>query len=123
MASTTMRATCPHCDAEIEVRIETQAAVVPPLRLAFATVEEFAQWLRASRISVDEFRRLPVYEWHRDQLEPLTRALADAADEETADEWHRDQLGAPTRALADEAEDEAATPPPGLDELSDAPSL
>ena len=64
----------PHCEAEIEVRLETQAAVAPPLRLAFASVAEFALWLKASRLSVDEFRRLPVYEWHRDQLEPLVRA-------------------------------------------------
>jgi hypothetical protein len=89
----------------------------------FGTVEEFAQWLRASRLSVDEFKRLPVYEWHRDQLEPLTRAVADDPEDETADEWHRDQLGAPTRALADEADDEAANAGAGPEELSDAPNL
>ena len=75
-----MTATCPYCEAEIEVRLETQAAVAPPLRLAFASVAEFALWLKASRLSVDEFRRLPVYEWHRDQLGPPTRAVAHDAD-------------------------------------------
>ena len=95
-----MSVACPHCEAEIEVRIETQAAVAPPLKLAFATKEEFARWLKASRLSVDEFRQLPVYEWHRDQLEPLTKAVAeDDADDEPADEWHRDQLGPLTRAV------------------------
>jgi hypothetical protein len=84
MARTTMPVTCPHCEAEIEVRIETQAAVAPALRLPFATEEEFAQWLKASRLSVDEFRRLPFYEWHHDQLEPLTRGLADVAEDQTA---------------------------------------
>jgi hypothetical protein len=120
MARTTMTVTCPHCEAEIEVRIETQAAVAPPLRLPFATEEEFAQWLKASRFSVDEFRRLPFYEWHRDQLEPLTRAVADDAEDETADEWHHDQLEPLTRGLADVAEDQTANAASALDELSDA---
>jgi hypothetical protein len=118
-----MTVTCPHCEAEIEVRIETQATVAPRWKLPFATEEEFAQWLKASRLSVDEFKRLPVYEWHRDQLEPLTRAVADNAEEETADEWHRDQLGPLTRARANEAEDATASAASSLDELSDAPNL
>jgi hypothetical protein len=78
MARTTITVTCPHCETAIEVRIATEAAVAPALRLPFATEEEFAQWLKASGLSVDEFKRLPFYEWHRDQLEPLTRGLADA---------------------------------------------
>jgi hypothetical protein len=107
MASPTMTVTCPHCEAEIELRIETQAAIAPRFELPFATVAEFAEWLKASRLSVEEFKRLPVYEWHRDQLEPLMRALADDAGDETA-EWHRDQLEPLTRAAADRAEDEQA---------------
>jgi hypothetical protein len=107
MASPKMTVTCPHCEAEIELRIETQATIAPLFKLPFATVEEFAQWLKASRLSVEEFKRLPAYEWHRDQLEPWTRALADDAGDETA-EWHRDQLEPLTRATADGAEDEAA---------------
>jgi hypothetical protein len=67
--------------------------------------------LKASRLSVDEFKRLPFYEWHRDQLEPLTRALADEAEDETAEEWHRDQIEPLTRALADEAEAKRRTQP------------
>jgi hypothetical protein len=118
-----MPVTCPHCEAEIEVRIETQAAVAPALRLPFATEEEFAQWLKASRLSVDEFRRLPFYEWHRDQLEPLTRAVAEDAEDETANEWHRDQLEPLTRGLVDGTEDQTANAASGLDEPSDARNL
>jgi hypothetical protein len=118
-----MTVTCPHCEAEVEVRIETQAALAPPLRLPFATEEEFAQWLKASQFSVDEFRRLPFYEWHRDQLEPLTRAVAGDAEDETANEWHRDQTEPLTRGMADEAEDQTANAASDLDELSDARDL
>src|SRR5436190_3977475 len=117
MARTTMTVTCPHCEAEIEVRIETQAALAPPVRLPFATEEEFAQWLKASRFSVDEFRRLPFYEWHRDHLEPLTRAVADDAEDERAEEWHRDQLEPLSRGLADVAEDQTADAASGPNEL------
>lgn len=123
MALATMIVACPHCEAEIEVRIETQAAVAPPLKLPFATEDEFEEWLEASRLSVDEFKQLPFYEWHRDQLEPLTRAVADAAEDETSVEWHRDQLEPLTRALAHETEDETANAGWGSDELSDAPNL
>jgi hypothetical protein len=122
MVRTTMTVTCPHCEAEVEVRIETQAAVAAPLRLPFATEEEFAQWLKASRFSVDEFKRLPFYEWHRDQLEPFMRAVADDAEGE-AGEWHRDQLEPLTRAVAEEAEDETANAASGRDEPSDASNL
>jgi acetylornithine deacetylase/succinyl-diaminopimelate desuccinylase-like protein len=107
MAPTTTTVTCPHCEAEIDLRIETQAAVAPLLELPFATVEEFAQWLKASGLSVEDFKRLPAYEWHRDQLEPLTRALTERAEDEAA-EWHRDQLEPLTRELADDAGDEKA---------------
>ena len=100
MALGTMMVTCPHCEAEIDVRIETQATVVPSLKLAFASLAEFVQWLKASRLSVDEFRQLPVYQWHRDQLEPLVRAAVNNAEDEMDDEWRRDQLGAPSRAMA-----------------------
>jgi hypothetical protein len=83
-ASTTMAVTCPHCEEEIEVRIETQAAVAPLMKFPFATAEEFTLWLRASALSVEEFQRLPVYESHRDQLEPLVRTLAGSAEGEHA---------------------------------------
>jgi hypothetical protein len=73
-----MAVTCPHCEEEIEVRIESQAAVTPRTTLPFTNAEEFALWLKASSLSLDEFQRLPVYEWQRDQLEPLVRALADS---------------------------------------------
>jgi uncharacterized protein YfaT (DUF1175 family) len=122
MASAKMTVSCPHCEAEIEVRFETQAAVAPPLKLSFANVAEFAQWLKASRLSVDEFRQLPVYEWHRDHLEPLVRAVANDADDKAHDEWYRDQLEPPTRAVTHDA-DHTSTAKCGLGELSDAPKL
>ena len=116
MALTTMTVLCPHCEAEIEVRVETQATVAPPLKLSFSGVAEFAQWLKASRLSVDEFRQLPVYEWHRDQLEPLANAVANDAEDDADNEWHRDQLEPPTRAVACDADDSA----PAEAKLSDA---
>jgi hypothetical protein len=79
-----MAVTCPHCEEEIEVRIETQVGVAPVVRFPFATAEEFSLWLRASALSVEEFQRLPVYESHRDQLEPLVRTLAGSAEGERA---------------------------------------
>jgi hypothetical protein len=114
--------TCPHCEGELEVRFETQAAVGPPLKLPFANEEEFAQWLKASGLSVDDFKQLPAYEWHREQLEPLTRAVAAKAEQESADEWHRDQLEPLTRAAANDAADEAANVAAASDGPSDAPN-
>jgi hypothetical protein len=111
MARTTITVTCPHCEAAIEVRIATEAAVAPALRLPFSTEEEFAQWLKASGLSIDEFKRLPFYEWHRDELEALTRAVAASAEPETVDEWHRDQLEPLTRSLTDAPEDRGRTQP------------
>ena len=78
MAAATMAVTCPHCEEELEVRIETEASVAPRVKLPFATPDEFSHWLAASALSVEEFQRLPVYESHRDQLEPLVRALGSA---------------------------------------------
>jgi hypothetical protein len=63
----------PHCEAEIEVRLEAQAALAPPLRLAFASVPAFALWLKASRLSVDD-SAVAGLRVDRDQLEPLVRA-------------------------------------------------
>jgi hypothetical protein len=80
VAATAMVVTCPHCEAEIDVQVQAQAAVGPPAKLPFASPDEFALWLKASALSVEEFQRLPVYEWHRDQLEPLVKALAEAGD-------------------------------------------
>jgi hypothetical protein len=31
-------------------------------------------------MSLDEFETLPVYQWYRDELEPLVRAARDARD-------------------------------------------
>lgn len=78
VAATTVAVTCPHCDEEIEVRIRAEATVAPLVKLPFATAEEFSHWLAASALSVEEFQRLPVYESHRDQLEPFVRAVGAA---------------------------------------------
>jgi hypothetical protein len=69
---------CPHCQAELEIRVEVKAAVIPTLRLHFDSRTEFEQWLRASMLTLDEFEALPVYEWHREELEPLVRATREA---------------------------------------------
>jgi hypothetical protein len=58
----------------LEVRVEVKTAVVSPLRLSFDSRAAFEQWLRASGLTLDEFETLPVYEWHREELEPLVRA-------------------------------------------------
>ena len=84
VGSATVAVTCPHCEEEIEVRIETEAVVAPMVKLPFATAEEFSRWLTASALSVEEFQRLPVYESHRAQLEPLVRAVASSAEGEPA---------------------------------------
>jgi hypothetical protein len=34
--------------------------------------------LRASALTLEEFETLPVYEWYREQLEPLVRASREA---------------------------------------------
>ena len=69
---------CPHCQAELQVRVEVKAAVVSPLRLCFDNTAEFEEWLRASALTLEEFETLPVYEWYREQLEPLVRASREA---------------------------------------------
>ena len=69
---------CPHCQAELEVRIDVKTAVVSPLRLRFDSRAAFEQWLRASGLTLDEFETLPVYEWYREELEPFVRASREA---------------------------------------------
>ena len=71
---------CPHCQAELDVRVEIKAAVVSPLRLRFESRTAFEQWLQASGLSLDEFEALPVYEWYREELEPFVRASRDRRD-------------------------------------------
>jgi hypothetical protein len=64
----------------LEVRVDVKTAVVSPLRLRFDSRAAFEQWLRASGLTLDEFETLPVYEWYREELEPLVRASRDARD-------------------------------------------
>jgi hypothetical protein len=65
---------CPHCHAELDVRVEVKAAAVPSLGLHFDGRAEFEEWLRASRLTLDEFETLPVFGWHAEELEPLVQA-------------------------------------------------
>ncbi len=69
---------CPHCQADLEVRVEVKAAIVSPLRLRFDSRAEFEEWLHASGLTLEEFETLPVYEWYRKELEPLVRASREA---------------------------------------------
>ena len=78
------RLVCPHCQAELDVGVEVKAAVVSPLRLRFDSTAAFEQWLRASGLTLDEFETLPVYEWHREELEPLVRASREARNRAAA---------------------------------------
>ena len=66
---------CPRCHTQLNVQVEVRASVVPPLKLRFQSPDEFAHWLRASGFTVQEFERLPVYEWYRDDFEPLLDPL------------------------------------------------
>jgi hypothetical protein len=75
MDRVTVSVVCPHCEAGLDVRVELRAAVVPPLKLHFRSPDELTRWLRASRLTLQEFERLPVYEWYRDEFEPLLDAL------------------------------------------------
>ena len=75
MKRSTVTVVCPHCQAELDVRVEVRAAVVPPLKLHFQSPDELAHWVRASGFTLQEFERLPVYNWYRDEFEPLLDAL------------------------------------------------
>jgi hypothetical protein len=75
MRSTMLAVKCPHCQEEIELQVQLEAAAVPPLSMRFATAERFESWLKASGLSVEAFEQLPVYQWHRDEFDPLLQAL------------------------------------------------
>jgi hypothetical protein len=75
MVRSTVSVVCPECQAELDLRVDVRAAVAPPLRLHFQSPEELAHWLGASGFTLHEFERLPLYEWYRDEFEPLLEAL------------------------------------------------
>ncbi len=75
MARSAVSVICPQCETPLEVRVEVQAAVVPPLKLHFPSPDALADWLRASGFTLPEFERLPLYNWYRDEFEPLVDAL------------------------------------------------
>jgi hypothetical protein len=68
----------------LEVRVEVKASVVSPLRLHFDSGVAFEQWLQASGLTLDEFETLPIYDWYREELEPLVRASREARPALTA---------------------------------------
>jgi hypothetical protein len=72
-ARTTAR--CPHCGETIDWRIEVRVTVAPPTRLHFQDADELDAWLHASRLSLKEFQRLPVYGWQQAELQPLVDEL------------------------------------------------
>jgi hypothetical protein len=75
MASIAIALNCPHCDAEIEVLVQADVQLAPPLTLHFDTADELGAWLKASNLSVEEFERLPAYRLHRDLFAPLLQSL------------------------------------------------
>ena len=75
MDRSTVAVVCPQCEAQLDVRVEVRAAAIPRLKLRFQSPDELAHWLRASGFTLQEFERLPVYEWYRDEFEPLLDAL------------------------------------------------
>jgi hypothetical protein len=75
MVGSTGSVLCAHCEEQVDVRIEVEATVAPPLKLHFPSPDAFADWLRASNFTLSEFQRLSLYNWHRDELEPLVDAL------------------------------------------------
>jgi hypothetical protein len=85
MARSTVSVICLHCGAQLDVRVEVQAAVVPPLKLHFPSPDALADWLRASGFTLPEFERLPLYNWYPDEFEPLVDALRErqASSQET----------------------------------------
>jgi hypothetical protein len=87
MARSNVSIACPYCEAQLDIRVEVQAAAVPPLKLHFPSPDALADWLRASGLTLREFERLPVYDWYRDEFEPLIDALRE-----------RQSAGAPTSA-------------------------
>ena len=75
MARPNVSIACPYCEAQLDIRVEVQAAAVPPLKLHFPSPDTLADWLRASGLTLREFECLPVYDWYRDEFEPLVAAL------------------------------------------------
>jgi hypothetical protein len=74
--STSISATCPHCGESIEFDLRVRVATAAPaLGPQFENAETLNAWLRASGFTIDEFRRVPLYAQHEEELEPLMRQL------------------------------------------------
>lgn len=73
--------TCPHCQQLVNLNVTLTVAaesLTQPLR--FETSKAFQAWLDASRLTVSEFRELPIYQAHPEQFDPLIDGLyGDAA--------------------------------------------
>ena len=75
MSSASIGATCPHCGETIDLNLRVQVATAPALGPQFANADTLNAWLRASGFTLEEFRRVPIYVQHEEELEPLVRQL------------------------------------------------
>ena len=67
--------TCPHCQQTVSLRVMVTVAAEPPLRVRFETSEDFRSWLHASRLTISEFREMPIYRAYQEQFDPLIDKL------------------------------------------------
>lgn len=76
VSTASITATCPHCRETIDLNLRVQLAAAPPaLGPEFQSAEALNAWLRASGFTLEEFRRVPLYAQHEEELEPLIREL------------------------------------------------
>jgi hypothetical protein len=57
--------------------VRVEATAVAPSRPHFEDADGLVAWLRASRLTIEEFQRLPFYAWHEDDLAPLVREVTE----------------------------------------------
>jgi hypothetical protein len=72
-ASSRLQVACPHCGEDFEVQVLVAAS--PLVKLHFDDAAQLARWLQASRFTIEEFERLPVYSWYEPELAPLVAEL------------------------------------------------
>ena len=75
MSTASITATCPHCGETIDLDVRVHVPTTPPLGPQFESADALNAWLRASGFTIDEFRRVPLYAEHEEELEPLMRQL------------------------------------------------
>lgn len=75
MSTASISAKCPHCGEKIDLDVRVHVATAPALGPQFQSAETLNAWLRASGFTTEEFRRVPLYAQHEEELEPLMRQL------------------------------------------------